>query len=164
MSEHYDAVWRYARRLGMDVAHAEDIAQKTFIVAANKLDEIETGKEKSYLMRVATRQCSDARQSAFGRHTQAEDSLPVRAAPAMASPELQMSRQQVLEILDNALAELPSDLREVFVLVEVEEMTMAEVAEALSIHLEPWPQGFGVQGRWFTSSCAHGFPQKNARR
>ena len=133
MNAHYDTIWRYGRRLGMDISQAEDIAQKTFIVAAGKLSEIEPGKEKTYLMRVASRQCSDVRQSAFSRHSTPLEDAPMSLAPRMTDPELQMSRGQILAILDSALDELPGALREIYVLAEIEELTMAEIAEALDV-------------------------------
>jgi RNA polymerase sigma-70 factor (ECF subfamily) len=49
------------------------------------------------------------------------------------SPEDLSDQNQALRILDRALATMDIDLRAVFVLYEVEELTMSEIAVALQI-------------------------------
>ena len=65
MRDHFDAVWRSACRLGLDAGRAEDVAQRAFMIAADKLESIEIGKEKSCLLGVTTPLASDARKSVF---------------------------------------------------------------------------------------------------
>lgn len=134
MREHFDAVWRSARRLGMDAGRAEDISQQAFLVAASKLEDIVVGKEKAYLLGVVARLCSDARKHVYYARSSSLDA-PCAQTPRAStlSPEQQVSRTQALELLDSALSELDYELREVFVLSQVEEMTMAEIAEQLAI-------------------------------
>ena len=131
--EHFDAVWRSAKRLGIDAGRAEDIAQKAFIIASEKLQQIEPGKEKAFLMGVVARLSSDARKHAFyARASNQQDALSARFSTG-STPEQVVSREQALQILDQALSQLPDELREIFVLSQVEEMTMADIAQALGI-------------------------------
>ena len=56
---HYDFVWRSVRRLGVTPAEADDAAQSVFIVAARKLNVIESGKERAFLFGTAMRVIAD---------------------------------------------------------------------------------------------------------
>ncbi len=134
MRDHFDAVWRSAKRLGLDAGRAEDVAQRAFMVAAEKLESIEIGKEKAYLLGVTTRLASDARKSVFylrGRSLDTPNAPSYQARTS--SPEDLVSRDQALRILDEALALLPDELRDVFVLSQVEEFTMQEISAMLEI-------------------------------
>ena len=133
---HYDFVWRTLRRLGLPPSAADDATQQVFLVAARRLDDVEEGAEKSFLYRSAVLIAMDARRK-HGKARERGDELAVaQAADAQPSPEEAASRKQARALLDEALRELDDDLREVFVLFELEAMQMSEIAELLGI-----PQG-----------------------
>jgi RNA polymerase sigma-70 factor, ECF subfamily len=50
-----------------------------------------------------------------------------------ASPDAELARTQVRRLLENAVALLPSDFRLVFVLREIEGLSVEETAEALGV-------------------------------
>src|SRR5579863_1176604 len=63
---HFDTVWRTLRRLGVPEPGADDGVQQVFLVASRRLDEIEEGCERRYLLGVALRVASEIRR-AMGR-------------------------------------------------------------------------------------------------
>jgi len=128
---HFDFVWRSLRRLGVPQATVDDATQEVFLVLSRRLDDVELGREKSFLFSTALRVASTARRSQArrGAHDDTVDEL-VDGAP---SPSDVVDRQNARRVLDRVLAALEIDLRAVFVLYELEEMTMAEIAAALDL-------------------------------
>lgn len=134
VEEHVDAVWRTLRRLGMPTSDLDDGVQQVFMVAARRVDNIEPGKERSFLLGVAVRVVSDHRRT---RRRHPEDvTEPVdleRHLHADWAPDRLLDDRQRLELLDRLIAQLPEDLATVFVLHELEELTMAQIAELLGL-------------------------------
>ncbi len=132
---YYDFVWRSLRRLGVRDGDADDASQKVFLTAARKLEAIRPGCESSYLYQTAIRVASDYRRSKV-RRTEAnfEEQLdgpnPSDTSPSM-DELMDMRRARVK--LDAVLDSMPMDLRAVFVLHELEQSTMAEIAEMLEL-------------------------------
>lgn len=130
--QHVSFVWRSLRRLGVPDGSVDDASQEVFIVAARHLERIATGKEKAYLFGVAIRVAADARRSQSRRR---ESSVE----PATDSPDPGPSVDQVVEqrrarqLLEQILNELPDDTRPVFILYELEGLTMAEIASFLEL-------------------------------
>ncbi len=132
--EHYDAVWRTLRRLGVDDATADDAAQRVFVTASRRLDAIEVGHEGRYLYGIALRVASEhRRRDPRRREVHADSSMLGAIADASRGPEEVLLDHEARGVLDAVLAELPDDLREVFVLVEIEDATAPEVAAMLDI-------------------------------
>jgi RNA polymerase sigma-70 factor, ECF subfamily len=127
---HLDFVWRSLRRLGVPEAAVDDAAQQVWIVAANRLGDIEPGRERSFLFGTALRVASDVRRSLSKRREvpELDHRPPVDARPL--ADEL-MDKRQARALLDEILEELPLPLRAVFVLYELEEMTVSEMANLL---------------------------------
>src|SRR5262245_28141535 len=50
---HYDVVWRVLRRFGLAPAAADDAAQQVFLIALQRVDDIEAGKERAFLCSTA---------------------------------------------------------------------------------------------------------------
>jgi len=131
---HYDAVYRLARRSGLDVAAAEDGAQQVFLVAMRRLDAIELGKERSFLCGTAVRVAARLRSQRAGRaerERSVEGEHGRRSSPP--SPDELLDQKRRRELLDELLAELEEDLRVVLVLAEIDGLGKREIAEALGI-------------------------------
>lgn len=125
----FDFIWRALRGLGVPRGAADDAAQHVFLVALEKLDAIAPGSERSFLFGTALGVAANARRArARSREVFDEDALAARA-DADPSPEEVASRSQARARLDAILDAMPIDLRTVFVLFELEAMTMAEIAE-----------------------------------
>jgi RNA polymerase sigma-70 factor, ECF subfamily len=126
---HYDAVWRTIRFLGIPDANADDVAQQVFCVAARRLAEITPGAELSFLLSTAWRVSSEARRAARRRPQASELDVDDIEAP-LPSPEQLLDQKRARAVLQSVLETMPVDLRLVFVLVEIEELTLPEIAAA----------------------------------
>jgi RNA polymerase sigma-70 factor, ECF subfamily len=106
-----------------------------FVVAAQKIDDIDEGSERSFLIGTAHGVAANARRS-YARRREVSDESTIEAhVDGTPDPEQRIASKEGLAILDQFLGLLPEDLREVFILYELEGMTMAAMAEAL--HLPP---------------------------
>ncbi len=130
---HYDVVWRSLRRFGVRAPDADDAAQEVFIVAVKRLEDIKTGSERSFLIGTAIRVASETRRKDVKRPIATTNELLAELQdPALNPHDLAEERERRV-MLDEALAALGEDLRAVFVLFELEQMTMAAIAEALEL-------------------------------
>lgn len=132
MDQHFDFIWRQLRRLGLSDDLADDGAQQVFIVASRRLAEIGVGSERSFLFGTAMRVASDARRTAVRRREVPDDDAREVVDPTPHPDEL-LDRQRARTLLDDVLASMELDLRAVFVLFELEEMTMAQIAKLLEL-------------------------------
>ncbi|HWZ93337.1 MAG TPA: sigma-70 family RNA polymerase sigma factor [Polyangiaceae bacterium] len=136
IDQHFDTVWRSLRRLGVPEAGTDDSAQQVFVVAARRLDEIEVGTERGYLLGIALRVASDARRAAARRREVPMDATAAAASPLVAppaQPDEVLEHKRALARLAAALDQVTDELREAFVLFELEELTAPEVAKALGV-------------------------------
>jgi RNA polymerase sigma-70 factor (ECF subfamily) len=135
--ENVDFVWRTLRRYGVTEADVDDATQQVFLVANDKIDNIRAGSERAFLLAVAARVASHARRSSQ-RRLAAEQRLSEHQqteGPPVSpiDPEHLTLRLQARELLDRVLDDMPDNMRSVFVLFELEELKIAEVAELLAL-------------------------------
>jgi RNA polymerase sigma-70 factor (ECF subfamily) len=129
---HIDFVARVLRNSGTPHAEIDDEVQRTFIVAARRLDDIRLGAEKSFLFRIAYNLAAHARRTAARRREVSADQAPEQVE-RFATPEALTDQKRMRELLDGVLDQMDENLRATFVLHEFEEMSTAEIAEALGI-------------------------------
>ena len=129
---HIDFVARVLRNSGTPHAEIDDEVQRTFIVAARRLDDIRPGAEKSFLFRIAFNLAAHARRTAARRREVAADQAPEQVE-RFATPEALTDQKRMREVLDGVLDQMDESLRATFVLHEFEEMSTAEIAEVLGI-------------------------------
>jgi RNA polymerase sigma-70 factor (ECF subfamily) len=129
---HFDTLWRFLRRLGVAEADVDDAVQEVILVLTRKLDSIEVGKERSFVMSTAFRVASDVRRRTRRRREVDAEQL-VELPSAAADPEASAQKQQMRALFAQVLEQLPLDLRAVFVLYELEDFTMAEIAQTLQL-------------------------------
>lgn len=132
VTQHHSQVWRSLRRLGLSECDADDASQQVFLVAHRRLADIAPGNERSFLLQTALRVAADFRRSHRRRREELEEELSVMADTA-AGPEELADRRRARAMLDRALETMPMDLRQVFVLFDIEELTTAEVALVLRL-------------------------------
>lgn len=133
VDDHFDFIWRSLRGLGVPADAADDAAQRVFWLAHQKLESIELGAEKSFLFSLARGTAANQRRSrARSREVTDSEALEERLDEAP-SPEELSSMKQARMLLDQALDELPLELRTVFVLFELEGLTMAEIADVAAL-------------------------------
>lgn len=133
LRDHFDAVWKALRRLGVDEAAADDAAQEVFIVAARRLGEVEVGRERPYLYGIALRVAANVRR-ANRRSIEHIDEDAISRSPATgeATDALLEEKRWRIE-LEGILEKMPEDLRTAFVLFEFEGFTEREVAELCGV-------------------------------
>ena len=129
-SEHHDFIWRLLRRLGLNTGGADDAAQHVFLVAAERIVDIKLGSERSFLFGTALRVARS--QSRSDRRWVLEDDMDVRLSQA-GRPEELIDHQRAVDLMGRILDGMTLDLRTVFVLSELEGMTMPEVATLVEI-------------------------------
>ena len=133
--EHGRYVWRALRRLGVDDVDADDVCQEVFIVVHRKLGTLHEGASvRSWLYGICLRVASEYRRRPERRREQLVAAVPSEAMDAPQEEELE--RRRALVRLDEALDELDDDKRAVFVLFELEQVPMVEVAEAAGCPLQ----------------------------
>jgi RNA polymerase sigma-70 factor (ECF subfamily) len=124
-----------ARRWGLSSADADDVAQRTLVIAHQRLAEITEGCERAFLFRTAIFLSTKVHRT---HRRRPEDSIEdwdeqMGSGP---NPEQLLEQRRARAQLDGILSEMPEDLRSVFVLFEIENLSQLEIAEALEI-----PQG-----------------------
>lgn len=135
VDDHIEFVARILRNAGTAEADIDDEVQRVFIVLANRLDDVQTGSERSFLLQTAVRIAARSRRTVARRRELLTDQPPQLPHPA-STPEELVDRKQMRQTVDKILDQMDDDLRIVFMLYEVEQMTAAEIATALAI-----PQG-----------------------
>jgi RNA polymerase sigma-70 factor (ECF subfamily) len=132
--EYFSFVWRSARRLGVPEASLDDVVQDVFVTVYRRLPDFEGRSQlKTWLFGILRHTISDLRRSQRRKPTSALDQEPADASDA--SPQDAAVRAEGLKLLHEALASLPDDQREVFVLAELEQLSSPEIAAALDVNL-----------------------------
>jgi RNA polymerase sigma-70 factor (ECF subfamily) len=133
VDEHHDFVWRSLRRLGVSSSDADDGVQRVFLVAARKLADIRLGSERPFLFQTAVRVAADDRRARRRRREVPDEEERVEQATPSVDALRLLELRRARERLDRVLDKMPIDLRSVFILFELEEMTMAQIATLLGL-------------------------------
>jgi RNA polymerase sigma-70 factor (ECF subfamily) len=132
--QHAAFVWRVLRRLGVRPTEVEDVCQEVFLIVHRKLSEFEhRSAVRTWLYAIALRCASDHRRRAYVAR---EVTSEVGDAAVEAVQHASIANRQARELLDAMLDALDEDKRAVFVLYELEELAMAEVAEIVGCPLQ----------------------------
>lgn len=132
VDQYIDFVARVLRNAGTPESELDDDLQRTFITAANRLDDIRRGAEKSFLLQIALRVAAHARRT-LARRREVPSDDPPEIMETLATPEQLTDQRQARAMLDRVLDQMDIDLRTVFVLHEFEELNMSEIANVLEI-------------------------------
>lgn len=127
VGDHVDFVWRLLQRIGVPEADLDDATQQVFMTAARRLADIEPADEGSFLYGTALRVASTQRRSLRRRREVAgEDFDKVQAVDC--TPEELVDQSRARALLDALLEEMPEELRNIYVLAEIEEIPAPEIA------------------------------------
>jgi RNA polymerase sigma-70 factor (ECF subfamily) len=132
VGEHFEVLWRFLRRLGIAEADVDDAAQEVVMILARKLDQVQRGSERAFVLSTAFRVASGFRRRSR-RRREVDDSQMVELPSPEPDPEAHAEQLRLRSLLARVLGELPLELRAVFVLYELEELTMAEIARTLEL-------------------------------
>lgn len=135
---HHRAVHRMLFRLTRNAADADDLLQETFLAVWRKRAQFEgRGSAEGWIKRAAFRLYLNEREKRV-RRTRLDGAQPRPAAPRTEPPaDGEVARRESLAFLaarvDEALAALPDDPREAFVLFRQEGMTCAEIGALMDV-------------------------------
>lgn len=134
--KHARYVWRSLLGLGVRERDVADASQQVFLVVHDRLaaDQVPAGALRTFVYGVCLRVASDFRRRAHRRHERLFADPPELSHPA--DQERAAWQRQALAQLEAVLAGLPAPQREAFVLYEIEELSMNEVATALGCPLQ----------------------------
>ena len=132
--DHVKFVWRVLGRLGVAHPDLEDVCQEVFIVVHRRLGDFEGRSSlRTWIYGIALRCASDHRRRAARRQPSA---APV-AEVALASSQLEdLDAREARATLERLLELLNPEKREVFVLFELEELSMAEITALVGCPLQ----------------------------
>jgi RNA polymerase sigma-70 factor (ECF subfamily) len=132
---------RIAQNITHDLSDAQDVVQETFFKAFRKLDQFrETSRFSTWLIRIAlnesfmkVRHLKSTRKFLVDDDSFEIDNLPADLSQWVSNPEELCSASELREILRKSLDELNPRLKSVFVLRDIEELSISETAEILSL-------------------------------
>jgi len=127
-------VWKTLRRLGAPAQDLEDLAHDLFVVVHRHLNDFDPDRPlRPWLFGIAVRVVSDFRRSPrSAREILGETAEPVDGAP---SPHERLEGTEARAVLMKALDGLDLDRRAVFVMHELDEIPVPEIASTLGIPL-----------------------------
>jgi RNA polymerase sigma-70 factor (ECF subfamily) len=130
-SQHLHFIWRVLSRHGIAAADVEDAAQEVFLTAHRRLSDFDPARAspRTWLYAIAVRVAANHRRRAA--RPPGELAMKQRTDPGTT-----LDRARALERLRTALSTMDADRREVFVLYEMEELPMKQVAEMLGCPLQ----------------------------
>jgi RNA polymerase sigma-70 factor (ECF subfamily) len=146
MTRHNRRLYRLARAVVDDDAEAEDIVQEAYVLAFTNLGTFrgEAGLA-TWLMRITL---NEARRRLRRRRPAVDlailDSIqgisaqpaPFPSAPPPDDPERATAQREIRRLLERAIDDLPEPFRIVFVMRDVEDMSIAETAALLGLRQE----------------------------
>jgi RNA polymerase sigma-70 factor (ECF subfamily) len=134
-AEHGAFVFRALRRMGVPPNDVADATQQTFLIVHRQANDVKLETPvRAWLFGICVRVAKDWRQRAHVRREVVTEQLPERTDPR--TPLAAAERSQARALLDEALDGLDEAKRTVFVLYELEEWTMPEVAAAVGCPLQ----------------------------
>jgi RNA polymerase sigma-70 factor (ECF subfamily) len=135
-------IYRLAKHITQNDSEAEDVLQETFLKAFEHLGDFQ-GQSKFYtwIVRIAVNESlmklrkrrSDRTVPLDEPLDTGEDTVVREIAVWDENPEQQYSRDEIGQILDEAIQSLKPTFRTVFVLRDIEELSTEDTAQALGI-------------------------------
>jgi RNA polymerase sigma-70 factor (ECF subfamily) len=135
LRRHNQRIFRIARAILRDDAEAEDAAQEAWVLAWRNLHQFE-GRSSfgSWVGRIVAREAmARARRRRLVLLDGTEEETMDASVP---DPERSAGRGEARALLEQAIDRLPEPFRAVFVLREIEELSVAETAELLDVPAE----------------------------
>jgi len=133
--EHFAFVFRGARRLGVPSSALDDVTQEVFVVAHRQLPGFEGRSSiKTWLYGILVRVARDHRRAKARKPVTQDNEAQDAHASRTPGPAEDMERAEAARMLNEILAGMDEDKREVFVLVDLESESVVGTAAALGIN------------------------------
>lgn len=131
---YFDLVWRNACALGVRVDSIDDVVQEVFIVVHKKLATFEGRSSfRTWILGITVRSVQEHRRR--NKRRAEEDALTPDLVDASAGPAEQLDRARAERLCQYIVNQMREEQRSVFVLAEIEQLSMPEIAAALSINV-----------------------------
>lgn len=133
--EQFAFVWRSAKRLGVRDAFLDDVVQEVFVIVHRRLSDFEgRSSVRTWLFGITLRVARDHRRSVARKSPEGSvdpDSLRATAPGPIESLE----KAEAVQLLHAILDEMDDDRREIFVMAELEQMAMPDIASTLGVNV-----------------------------
>lgn len=134
--QYFEFVWRVARRLGVAPDAIDDVVQETFLVVHRRLSEGRSSSLRTWVYGITAHMVRNHRRSLRRKSPHvigAPGPDPDAVESRVDGPEVSAQKAEAARTLHKILESLDEEKREVFVLMELEQLTANEVAEALDV-------------------------------
>ena len=129
-------VWRVARRLGVPDAALDDVCQDVFVVVHKRLGEFEGRSSiRTWVYGILHNVVLTWRRTSRRKDPERSELDPELIVDPANNPQELASGAEAARIAHAMLATLADDKRTIFVLVELEGLTVPEAAEATATNL-----------------------------
>lgn len=138
---YFPFVWRNLRRLGVPQEQLEDAAQEVFLVVHRRIDSFDASwsSVQTWLFGIVMRVAQNERRSRRRRRARIVNAIEqstIDSAPAAGeTPSELVAKREAARLLELALESMGEKERAIFVLVEIENMSVPEAAEALRLNV-----------------------------
>ena len=143
MQRHNQRLYRVARSVVQDDSEAEDVVQETYVRAFGALRQFRgEAKLTTWLTRIALNEALGRvrRQRPMvdlavldAEPRAAAKIVPFPLMPVDSNPERSAAQQQIRQLIERAIDDLPQIFRVVFVMRDVQDMSVEETAEFLGL-------------------------------
>jgi RNA polymerase sigma factor (sigma-70 family) len=133
--KHLDASYNLAKWLTQNDHDAEDIVQDAYLRAIRHFGSFQGGEGRAWLLTIVRNLCYDSmrRKNARERTASFDEELHSTCPTTTPDPEACLLQKERVEMLRQALTELPLELREVLVLRELQELSYREIASITQV-------------------------------
>jgi RNA polymerase sigma-70 factor, ECF subfamily len=137
VERHQCAVWGFIHSVVRNGTDADDVAQEVFVAAFTHLDSFDARRAKfvTWLLTIARNRCSNHLKRRLVRERVTTEADAVEGSSQLdhlagsgLSPDRVVSHRETEELLDDALEQLPLEQKTAFVLAEIQELSLSEIA------------------------------------
>ncbi|HEY5960686.1 MAG TPA: RNA polymerase sigma factor, partial [Polyangiaceae bacterium] len=150
-TRHFDLVWRNLRRLGVGEASLDDAVQDVFLVVHRRAAEFRgQSSDKTWIIGIVLRVAHDYRRSErrhAARIARYAERATITTEPPC--PAEQVELREAAALVRSILDDFDPEERSVFVLIELEEMSLREAAEAMQLSLSTCQRRLAAARRAF---------------
>jgi RNA polymerase sigma-70 factor, ECF subfamily len=136
-----DFVWRNLRRLGIGEEAADDALQDVFLVVHRRLSDFESRSSiRTWLFGIVLRVAQTHLRTVRRRRVHVDELAAIGEIESVATsdgegPAEVVARREASLLLHRLLDELDDEKRAILILVELEQMSVPDAAEAMSMNL-----------------------------
>jgi RNA polymerase sigma-70 factor (ECF subfamily) len=127
--DYFAFVWRAVANRGVPAAAMDDVVQEVFLVVHRKLDEFEGRSTlRTWLGGIVRRVVADHKKKR-GNQATGQEAVEDHPFESGEDPAAELEQRAAAAVVSALLEKLSPPQREVFVLYELEQLTMREIAE-----------------------------------